>query len=105
MANYNTNLKRNSSLKTAPAIEQESADEPRTALLALAEYCIANNINTRKMRVETRFSANAENNTVIAVIAGQYLEFDRNGLIKKPAKKISRFIAMPADLDDLDCPF
>lgn len=105
IAQYYCEMSGKRSLKTAPAIEQESADEPRTALLALAEYCIANNINTRKMRVETRFSANAENNTVIAVIAGQYLEFDRNGLIKKPAKKISRFIAMPADLDDLDCPF
>lgn len=82
------------SLKIAPAIEQESADEPRTALLALAEYCVTNNISTRKMRV-----VSASDDDVVAVIAGEYLEFNRNGLVGK-GKAVKPVARLP-----IDCPF
>lgn len=84
-------------LKISPAAEKQLVAESRTALLALAEYCVNNNVNTRKMRV-----LSASDDVVVAVIAGEYLDFNRSGLIKVPAKSVSRLAALPADLD---CPF
>ncbi len=94
IAGYYCEMSGKRSLKIAPAVEQETADEPRTALLALAEYCVAQGISTRKMRV-----VSASDDDVVAVIAGEYLEFNRNGLVGKE-KAVKPVASLSAD-----CPF
>lgn len=94
IAGYYCKMTGKRSLKIAPAVEQETADEPRTALFSLAEYCVEQGISTRKMRV-----VSASDDGVVAVVAGEYLEFNRNGLVgkEKAVKPVFSLLA--------DCPF
>ena len=94
IAQYYCEMSGKRSLKTAPAIEKEEAEEPRTALLSLAEYCVENNISTRKMRV-----VSASDDDVVAVVAGEYLEFNRTRLVGKE-KAVKPVASLSAD-----CPF
>lgn len=94
IAGYYCEMSGKRSLKTAAPVDQVETEEPRTALLALAEYCVAQGISTRKMRV-----VSASDDDVVAVIAGEYLEFNRTGLVGKE-KAVKPVASLP-----IDCPF
>lgn len=97
IADYYAEMSGTKRVRITPVAEKQPVEAVRIALLSVAEYLEQKNINSRKMRV-----ASVSDDRAVVVIAGEYLEFDRKGLVGKKAQPVSRLVALPADLD---CPF
>lgn len=99
IAGYYCEMNGKQPLKISPAAEQAD-DEPRSALLSLAEYCVEQGISTRKMRV-----VSASDAVVVAIISGAYLQFDRTGLVETISRAPRQIVAKAETAAAYDCPF